>query len=375
MKLFSKIPTNTAPGASTAQASPKRLPKLAMVLLSVAALTACVSTPSKPDTGHLVWPAPPEQPRLKFVAQYSGERDLREASFKDRLLGEEKAAKALQKPYGVAATDDGQRIYVTDTKARRLMVFDLKAKTFAPFRTDAMGGLVSPIEVRLDSRNRVYVTDSVHRRVNIYTPQGKTLLSLGKNENFERPTGLALDESRNRFYVADTGKHRIAVFDLDGQFLQHIGERGSGPGQFNYPVNLAVDRQGRLFAVDSGNFRVQIFSAEGNYLHEFGEAGDGFGAMARPKGLALDSEGHVYLADAAFNNVQVFDEEGQILLFFGSLGHGPGHFWIPTGVYSDPSDRIYVVDSLNARVQVFQYLRQNGSDGNDKRSAANKPKP
>lgn len=345
-----------APGRTAGQGARH----LGLLVLSLMALSACVSSPSKPDTSHLLWPAPPEQPRIQFLAQYHGERDLKPASFKDRLLGEKKVAKVLQKPYGVAASADGQRIYVTDTKARNLMVFDLAAKSFGPFQTDAMGGLVSPIEVRLDSRERVYVTDSVHRRVNIYTPLGKTLLSLGKQEALERPTGLALDEARDRFYVADTGKHQVLVFDMAGKLQRRIGERGNGPGQFNFPVNLAVDSEGRLYVVDTGNFRIQIFNPEGAFLREFGEAGDGFGAMARPKGVALDSEGHIYLADAAFNNVQVFDEQGQILLFFGALGREPGEFWIPSGIYSTPSDRIYVVDSLNARVQVFQFLAHTG---------------
>ncbi len=328
-----------------------------LAVFSALVLSGCASAPSqKADTSHLVWPAPPEEPKIRFVAEYHDQKDLSGTDLKSRLLGTTDQVPGLQKPYGVTASPDGRRIYVTDTKLRALMVFDLNAAKVHPFMTDSQGGLVSPIEVRTDSRGRVYVTDSIHAKLNVYTPEGKTLLSLGVSEQLKRPTGLALDEARNRIYVSDTKRHRIVVYDFEGEFVQEIGERGSGPGQFNYPVNLAVDDNGNLYVVDTGNFRVQVIGPEGEYKHDFGQIGDTVGSMARPKGVGLDSHGHVYVADAAFNNFQIFDPEGKILLFVGSTGRGPGQFWRPTGIYIDSNDRIYVVDSANARVQVFQYL-------------------
>lgn len=343
-----------------------RLLCIAMLLLA-----GCAAAPQRPDTGELVWPAPPEEPRLRFLAEYRSQNDLGSGpSFKSRLLGDNQVVPTLEKPYGVTASADGQRIYVTDTKLRAVMVFDLQAKTLSPFRTDAQSRLVSPIEVRLDGRGNLYVTDSVHARLNVYSPQGKTLLSLGKTENLQRPTGLALDETNGRIYVADTGAHRIVVYGMDGKYLYAYGERGSDPGQFNYPVNLALDKDGNLYVVDSGNFRVQILAPDGTPLRSFGRAGDSYGAMTRPKGIALDSEGHVYVADAAFNNFQIFDINGNIMLFVGSLGREPGKFWIPAGMYVDEADRVYVVDAVNARVQVFQYLGSDVSGGSNPASVS-----
>lgn len=326
------------------------------VVLAALALAGCAPAPKKQDTSDLVWPAPPEDPRIRFLAEYSSADDLKKKDFKSSLLGDLGGGPALQKPYGVAATDDGQRIYVTDTKLRTLMVFDLKKGELHEFKTDARGGLVSPIEVRLDSANRVYVTDSVHAKLNVYDPDGTTVLSLGQEQGMKRPTGLAVDEAHDRIYVSDTTQHRVLVYDLEGNFIREIGKRGPGPGQFNYPVNLAVDEQGNLYVVDTGNFRVQAFDPSGAYKQKFGKLGDKFGSFARPKGIALDSEGHIYVVDAAFNNFQIFEKDGTILLFVGGAGKDPGRFWIPTGIYIDGEDRIYVVDSVNARVQVFQYL-------------------
>ncbi|WP_303902732.1 6-bladed beta-propeller [Thiohalomonas denitrificans] len=328
-------------------------------------MAGCASSPTpQADTSGLVWPAPPEDPRVRFVAQYHSQKDLSGTDFKAKLLGTADQVPGLRKPYGVTASPDGKRIYVTDTELRALMVFDLEAKKLQRFKTDARGGLISPIEVRTDSRGRVYVTDSVHAKLNVYSPEGRTLLSLGGSGQLQRPTGLALDETRERIYVSDTKRHRIVVYDFNGEWVREIGERGDAPGRFNYPVNLAVDNEGNLYVVDTGNFRVQVFGPDGEYQRDFGQLGDSVGSMARPKGVGLDSKGHVYLADAAFNNFQIFDSDGKILLFVGGTGRGPGQFWRPTGIYIDSNDRIYVVDSANARLQIFQYLgdKERGRD-------------
>lgn len=335
---------------------------LACLGAALLGLFGCAAEPvKKKDVGDLVWPMAPDQPRIRFVAEYRGQLDFGKDSFKASLLGVDTTGIILQKPYGVAASKDGNQIYVTDTAMKTVVVFDLKTKKVAPLETDVHGGLSNPLEIRIDSKNRLYVTDGERREVMVYSPEGKTLLALGKKEEIERPTGLALDEAHNRMYVSDTTKHRIVVYDMEGKFLQAFGTRGSDPGQFNYPVSLALDKIGNLYVVDAGNFRVQKISPEGKFISTFGELGDAPGTFSRPKGIALDSDDDIYVADAAFNNFQIFNQEGRILLFIGTLGRDAGRFWLPTGMYIDGSDRIYVVDSINARVQVFQYLKQGAS--------------
>lgn len=326
-------------------------------------LFGCAVEPSKKkDYSNLIWPLPPEQPRVRFVAEYHGQNDLGEKDdLKAALLGEDQAGLALQKPYGVAVSDDGKLIYVTDTKLRAIVVFDINKGEVRLFKTDAHGALYNPLEIRVDSQGRVFVADSERKEVLILSPEGKTLMTLGKLEAIGRPTGLALDEARNRLYVADTIKHRIVVYDLEGKHLRTFGERGAEPGQLNYPVNLALDHKGRLLVSDTGNFRIQVFDGSGEFLNTFGQLGDSYGNFSRSKGVAVDSDNNIYVVDAAFNNFQIFNQEGQLLLFIGASGREPGMFWIPTGIFVDKTDKIYVVDSINERIQVFQYLKGKGA--------------
>ncbi|HEC16991.1 MAG TPA: 6-bladed beta-propeller [Sedimenticola sp.] len=330
--------------------------------VGILGLAGCDTAPKKPkkEPVDIVWPAPPEQPRIRYLASYRGQVDFAVTDdLRAKLFGIEVQGIHLAKPYGVAVNPDGSKMYVTDAKVGGVVVFDFKKKKVSMMPTDAMGAVRSPVEVRVDSRGRVYVTDGFGHKLNVYAPNGKTLFSIGGAQRIKRPTGLALDEARNQLYVSDTPNHRVLTYDLNGNFIREIGGRGNDPGKFNFPINLAVDKNnGRLYVTDSGNFRIQAFSPEGEYVTEFGQIGDSFGSFARPKGVGVDSEGHIYVLDAAFSNLQIFNDEGRLLLFVGALGRGPGFFWLPAGIYIDSRDRIYVADSINQRIQVFQYLKE-----------------
>jgi DNA-binding beta-propeller fold protein YncE len=355
-----------------------RVLNVLLVAASALGLAACAA-PQKveaPDTSSLIWPLPPEQPRVKYIRAFRDEKDVEaeaKASIADILLGEEpEPPKKLQKPYGVHADKDG-RIFVTDTGLGRLVVFDPANKAFSIWGEQGQGQLQKPIGVTSDSLGRVFVTDMMQKRVVVYDRDGNFLSAMGGKARLEGPAGIVVNEALGRVYVVDTKKSHIAVFDMNGKFVFEIGKAGTEPGNFFYPTNLALDREGLLYVMDTMNSRVQVLDAEGQIVKIFGELGDSPGQFARPKGIAVDSEGNIYVVDAAFNNFQIFNDDGQLLLFVGSLGPDPGQFWLPAGAYIDAQDRIYVVDQYNSRVQVFQFL--GGDDGDEGRKAEMEGEP
>ena len=60
-------------------------------------------------------------------------------------------------------------------------------------------------------------------------------------------------------YVAEVRSHRVSVFTSNGKFLASFGSEGDGPGQFNKPYRLTVDRSGLIFVSDTGNNSLQVF--------------------------------------------------------------------------------------------------------------------
>lgn len=324
-------------------------------------LFGCSSAPVKaapellsPQT-PLIWPSPPEPAKISYVAAIKKPEDIgaNKGFFKriaEFVLGA--SSDDIIKPYGVTV-DGAGRLIVTDTSFKRVHLYDLKKKEYSFIDKPGKEEFSTPIASATDSENRVFVTDSTAGRVFVFSPRGKFIKSF---EAGARPTGIAINKAAGVVYVSDTGAHVINMFDLDGKPAGSFGKHGVLEGEFNYPVDISIDREGMVYVVDAMNFRVQIFSRDGRFNHAFGSHGDGTGDFGRPKGIAIDRDGHIYVADAYFDTVQIFDRQGNFLLNFGSLGRTAGKFWLPSGLFVDEGNKIYVGDSYNSRVQVFEYL-------------------
>jgi DNA-binding beta-propeller fold protein YncE len=336
-------------------------------LLAATLATGCGGKPGAvfpPPAQPLVWPAPPEPPRVRYVGQLATSQDLRPSPQFAQGLGEKvfgkPAVRSMLTPYA-ACTDGADQLFVADSNAQVVHVFNLRTRKYA---RRVPGGeprrFTQPVGIAHDGpggTGRLYVADSAAARVYIFDREGYTL-RIVRGDFLQRPCGLAYDARRRLLFVADAALHQVIVLSRDGRLVARLGQRGTAAGQFNYPTNVAVDSQGRLYVSDSLNFRVQQFDAQLKHLRTIGQKGDLPGYFSQPKGVAVDSQDHLYVVDANFEAVQIFDGEGHLLLSFGQEGRGPGEFWLPSGIFIDPSDRIWVADSYNRRVQVFQYLAE-----------------
>lgn len=339
---------------------------VAVALVAVAAGCALRSDrlPARQEaiTPPLVWPQPPNPPRIRLVRMVAHPTDLGiQPSFWGRLVeivvGKEE--EWFIRPTGVAA--QGPRIYIADPGAQALWILDPEGGRFRKVREVGGQQLISPVAVAPGRDNRIYLADSFLRKVFTVGPDGKLTGAIA-DPNLQRPAGLAYDATRDRLYVADSASHRIWIFAGDGRPLGTIGRRGAGDGEFNFPTHLALAPNGALWVTDSLGFRVQFFSPDGTFIGQFGRHGDTSGDFAMPKGIALDSKGQIYVVDALFDAVQIFDRQGQLLLTFGERGIGPGQFWLPGGLFIDPQDRIYVADAYNQRIQIFKHLAVAGDE-------------
>lgn len=304
---------------------------------------------------RIVWPSAPDRPRIEFLYAVSGVKDIgiEKSIFKkmwEWITGPDAEEGFLVKPMSVTTDKEG-RMYVTDPGAKCVHIFDRFAKEYKSIKGDDKIKLESPVAVAVAQNNLIYVSDSELKKVIVIDQEGKIRFTIDKG--FERPTGIVVHHGK--LYVVDTVLHAVLVFDLNGSPLFRFGKRGTGEGEFNYPVFLSA-RQDMVLG-DAMNFRVQIMSDSGSVKNVFGAAGDVAGSFARPKGVAFDTEEHVYVADGLFNAIQIFDKTGRLLLVFGSTGVNEGEFQMPAGLFIDEDDKIYIADSMNRRVQVFQYLK------------------
>jgi len=304
---------------------------------------------------QLVWPPPPDQPRIAYVQGISNPSDagVRASLFhrlSNWLSGAVQGGEPLNHPFGIAVDEAGD-FCVTDTAADAVCYFDRTAKRW--YRWTEVGGVAfsSPVAVA-KAGNTLYVADSVLGAIIAFDLEGRLLFRV--TDQLTRPSGLAI--SADRLLVADAARHCIAIFDLRGKFLSRFGTRGAGAGEFNFPTHVAADSRGHIYVTDSMNSRVELFDGNGKFERQIGGPGDGPGTFSRPKGIAVDGGGRVYVVDALFGNVQIFDSSGLLLLDFGRAGSGPGEFSLPAGIAVGTDNLVYVADTYNGRVQVFKYV-------------------
>lgn len=311
-------------------------PAAAVLLLSLA---GCASSPGGPASGTVDAAAPvffpplPNAPRIQHLTTLTGERDFAapRGKFADFVLGEEREARQLVQPYGAALF--GGKLYVADSRAPGLAVFDLVQRKFSLFAGVGGGRMKLPINVRIDSDGTKYVTDTGRDQVLVFDRDDKFLSAFGRQGQF-KPVDVAI--AGDRLYVTDIKHHQVQVLDKrSGRTLFTFGQPGSAAGELFHPTNLTVGPDGDIYVVETNNYRVQRFTPEGKPVRSYGAVGSVSGSFARPKGIAIDRSGRFYVGDAAFENVQLFDAEGRLLLFFGQPGEGIEGFSLPAGVTID----------------------------------------
>ncbi len=339
----------------------------------LATLAGCQTAPGpifSPVQPPLVWPAPPDPPRIRYVGELRGEASLgaRPSGWEAlrAALGGPRPMAEFVRPSAVAVA--GQRIFVADIGAGVVHLLDLEQRRYATLRGAPDDPLRVPVDLAV-AGERVLVVDRARAALDVLNLDG-AWQGTQRWPEITQPVAAAWDAGGQRIWIADVAAHAVfciscpaigvpgGVRNTEYSIQNRIGGRGSAPGQFNYPRALAAQPSIGLAVVDAMNFRVQILDADGTPAGAFGRKGDAAGDFAQPRGVAVDSAGHLYVTDNQFENVQVFDRAGRLLLAFGQGGARPGEFSLPAGLAIDAQDRIWIADSYNRRVQVFQYLAE-----------------
>jgi DNA-binding beta-propeller fold protein YncE len=336
---------------------------LAICLLAVLVLGgSCSEQPGvlfAPPEQPVVWPPPPDAPRIRYVGQLASNEDLKPGRSSWERIGQTLFGKpdrhGMSIPFAVC-TDGVSRVFAADKERHVVHVFDLNTRRYAQWTPpDEQPPLQQPVGIAWDPSGRLLVSDSAAAVIHIFDRNGRYQGVIGKGL-LQRPCGLRVEAQTSRIFVADSAAHQVVCLSAAGKEEQRIGRRGVEPGEFNFPIDVALDHKGKLYVADALNFRVQQFAPDRKSIRIIGKHGDQPGSFAQPKCLDVDSEDHVYVIDNRFEAVQIFDSDGRLLLNFGREGHGPGEFWLPTGIFIDPRNRIWIADSYNHRIQAFDYL-------------------
>lgn len=170
------------------------------------------------------------------------------------------------KPCGIALL--GDRLYVSDLTQHQVRVYNKTTRqvlfTIPRDAKDPKAKLFSPTNLATDEEGRLYVSDSGAFTITVFDKEGNYLRTVGdvglKPGRFGLPKGIAVDRE-NRVYVVDAATAVVQLFDAEGKLLMYFGEpQSSGRAGLYLPAGLALDYE------NTGLF--QKFAAPG-YKIEF----------------------------------------------------------------------------------------------------------
>ena len=140
--------------------------------------------------------------KLSYERTFGWEREVKpKRGFWNRLIdvvAGEPQFHFLVRPYGIV-TDSRGRIIVSDPGAPGIHIFDFAQQKYKFLSRQEKGkdSLVAPQCVAVDAKDNIYVTDSEAGKVFVFEASGKfshTIGSLKGGEGFfKRPTGIAID--------------------------------------------------------------------------------------------------------------------------------------------------------------------------------------
>jgi tripartite motif-containing protein 71 len=279
----------------------------------------------------------------------------------------------FDRPLGIAV--DGN-VYVTELQNNRVQKFTSDGTFVGKWGSFGTGNGEFSVPVGIAADGNVYVADTNNHRIQKFTSDGTFLTVWGSSGTgdgqFNTPHGIDVDDS-GCIYVADTFNNRIqkfrsnVVLESPPPFLLKWGTPGSGDGQFNEAIAVAIDDNDNVYVAERSNHRLQKFTSSGAFIRQWGVFGSGDGQFNSPNGVAVDDSGSVYVADTYNHRIQKFTSDGTFLAKWGSQGAGDGQFEQPWDVAEDDSGNVYVTDSYNHRIQKFTsdgtFLTKWGSQG------------
>lgn len=143
---------------------------------------------------------------------------------------------------------------------------------------------------------------------------------------FNGPVGIAI--GGKYLYVADNTNNNIQKFQLDGTFVSKFGSGGSGGGQFSGIESLTITPDGQyLLIADAGNTRIQKLQLDGTFVSKVSTAG--YPTYVRQYGDII------YVSTLA-NTISKYDTSLSLLGSFGAIN-------APTGI-SFNSTHIFICE-------------------------------
>lgn len=163
----------------------------------------------------------------------------------------------------------------------------------------------------------LYISDRENSRVlrldlsnltNISTiVAGQTKVNDNKNNTFNKPRGLALNNANTALFIADKDNNRIQKLMLDTGTMATVagdpsGTDGSGSYKLKKPLDLAIDSFDNFYVADTENNRIQMFCNNSMNGTDILPNVD----FKQPIGIFIDEYFNLFVSDRENNRILKF---------------------------------------------------------------------
>jgi DNA-binding beta-propeller fold protein YncE len=217
-----------------------------------------------------------------------------------------------------------------------------------------------PSDLAVGPNGYIYLVDGVNNLIRVVDSNGRWKFAFGGKGSgkgqFRYPLGIDISED-GKVFIADTGNHRIQVFDLQGMFLSMFTvqtEQGENPSD---PVDILVSKlKNYLYISDNDNHKIRVYNQSGSFEFGWGNFGEGPGSFRYPAMLARNQYNEIFAVDVLNTRAQKFDPFGKFISDISSWGVLPGKLFRPKGITVDKKNRVYISDSYMGVIQTFTDL-------------------
>jgi DNA-binding beta-propeller fold protein YncE len=271
----------------------------------------------------------------------------------------------LHSPSGLAPAPGGG-IYVADAQ---LGAVYLLGPSGQPRAEIGRGQLQRPTGLARDpASGRLYVADTAAHDLKVFDAQGRLLGRLGRRGSgpaeFNAPSHLAW--AGGELYVTDTFNHRVQV--LGGTALadpaagrlemrRSIGRQGLRLGELVRPKGVAVDADGRVVVVESYYDSLLVYDQAGDFLLPLGSGvgAAGLRAQAAPSAAPATPATPAAAAGAASSAATATSSSPADLSGAAPLAELL-RFYLPAGLWADGQGQLWVADQFRGRVVRLRYV-------------------
>jgi sugar lactone lactonase YvrE len=259
---------------------------------------------------------------------------------------------SLTRPEGIACGEKSA-VIVADTANSRLIKYTLKGRNAKTDMQISLPQLLTPVQVRLDSKGDIFALDGKTGRIVHLGSDGVFMRYLEPelhSKGSSTPRSFDID-GNNNIYILDIAAEGVIMLNSEGEYVKTI----RFPREYGFFSGISVDFKGRILLLDSVNAR--LYASDKSFPGVFPFTDSLKPHVRFPTSLATDNSGRIYIADRNSSRIVVMAPDGSYLGKMSEMGWKEGQLNYPSQICINSAGKVFIADTNNSRVQVFELIK------------------